>query len=155
MQYQITLKKDYLKADLFNRETAAETQKFLLAVEAAARKHRRSQILIAVHASRAIFKVQPYGLFDYFKELAKISKYRIALTADSDELRVSQQYIEVLARQHAINVRSFRSEHEAHHWLTDRRWLPDRRQRQEPSAGPERRQAERRRSPAPQSSAPA
>jgi hypothetical protein len=144
MWYQITLKKDYLKADLFDRDTAAETQKFLVAVEAAARKHQRSQILISVHASRAIFKVQQYGISDYFKQLAGISKYRIALTADSEELRLSQQYIEALARQYAINVRSFRNEHEALNWFTDRRWPPDRRQRQESSAGPERRQVERR-----------
>ncbi|HYT16468.1 MAG TPA: hypothetical protein VEL80_08820 [Burkholderiales bacterium] len=147
MWYQITLKKDYLKADLFDRDTAAETQKFLVAVEAAARKHQRWQILISVHASRAIFKVEQYGISDYFKQLAGISKYRIALTADSEELRVSQQYIESLARQHAINVRSFRNEREALYWFTDRRWPPDRRQRQGSSAGPERRQGERRLNP--------
>ncbi len=138
MRYQITVERDYLKADLFNRETARETREFLAAVEAAARKHRRSQVLISVHASRAIFKVQPYGLSDYFKQLAGTSKYRIALTGDSDELRLSQQYIEALARQYALNVRSFRNEYEALDWFKDRRW------RKESFAGLERRAAERR-----------
>jgi hypothetical protein len=143
MWYQITFKEDHLSAHLYNRETAEETQEFFVAVGAAARKHGRSQILICFHASRAIFKIQPHGIVDYFKELAGTSKYRIALTADSDERRIPLQYIESLARQYAINVRSFRDEREALNWFTDRRWSSDRRQRQEPSGGLQRRQHER------------
>jgi hypothetical protein len=150
MWYQIALKEDYLSAHLYSRETAEETQEFFVAVGAAARKHGCSQILICFHASRTIFKSHPRGIVDYFKELAGTSKYRIALTADSDELRLSLQYIESLARQHAINVRTFRDERQALHWFTDRRWSPDRRQRQEPSGELQRRQHERRRTPTPQ-----
>jgi len=135
MLCEFTVEAGYLKVDLFNRQTAEETRDALAVIAAEARKHACSQILISVHASRPIFKVEQYGLPDYFKELG-----RIALTGDSAELRISQQYIESLARQNGINVRSFPNEQAALHWFKDRRWSPDRRQRQEPWEGQERRQ---------------
>jgi hypothetical protein len=141
MLCEITVEAGYLKVDLFNRETAEETRDALAAIAAEARKHARSQILISVHASRPIFKVEQYGLPDYFKELG-----RIALTGDSAELRISQQYIESLARRNGINVRCFPNEQAALYWFKDRRWLPDRRERQEPWEGQERRQQLHRRS---------
>jgi hypothetical protein len=147
MRYEIRVGPDYLKADLFNRETTEETREFLAALAAEARKHRRCQILIGVHTSRSLFKVGEYGLLAYFKELEGVSEHRIALTGDSDELRLSHQYIESLARQHGINVRGFRHEQAALNWLRERRRLPDRRQRQEPYGGLERRHHQDRRNP--------
>jgi len=141
MLCEITVEAGYLRVDLFNRQTAEETRDAFAAIAAEARKHACSQILISVHASRPIFKVEQYGLPDYFRELG-----RIALTGDSAELRISQQYIESLARQNGINVRSFPNEQAALHWFKDRRWSPDRRQRQEPWEGQERRQQLHRRS---------
>jgi len=145
MRYEITVAPDYLKADLFDRETAGETREFLDAVSAEARKHERLQVLISVHNSRVIFKVEQYGILDYFKELGGLrKKYRVALTGDSEVIRISQEYIESLARQHSLNVRSFQSEQAALNWLRDRRWLPDRRKRQERFEGQEQRRHQRR-----------
>ena len=141
MLCEITVGPGYLKADLFNRQTAEEARDALAAIAAEARKHACSQILISVHASRPIFKVEQYGLPDDFRELG-----RIALTGDSTELRISQQYIESLARRHGINVRCFPNEQAALYWFKDRRWLPDRRERQEPWEAQERRQQLNRRS---------
>jgi hypothetical protein len=147
MRYKIRVESDYLRADLFNRETAEETREFLVAVGAEARRHRIRQVLIAVHASRTIFKIGQYGVLDYFVELGRLSRYRIALTADSDELRFAQQYIESLARQRGINVRCFRNELTALGWFRDRRWVPERRRSQEWYPGPDRRRQPRRREP--------
>jgi len=143
MLCQFTIEEDYLKVDLFNRQTAGETREALAAVAVEARKRGCSQILISVHVSRPIFRVEQYGLPDYFKELGETSKCRIALTGDSDELRLSQQYIESLAQRHGVNVRSFPSEQAALQWFKDRRWA-DRRQRQEPWEGKDRRRRWRR-----------
>ena len=140
MLCEITVGPSYLKADLFNRQTAEEARDALAAIAAEARKHACSQILISVHASRPLFKVEQYGLPDYFKGLGEIMKCRIALTGDSDELRLSQQYIELLARRNGVNVRSFPNEEAALSWFRDRRWSLDRRLRQEPWEGQERRQ---------------
>jgi len=148
MRYEITVAPDYLKADLFDRETAGETREFLDAVSAEARKHERLQVLISVHNSRVIFKVEQYGILDYFKELGGLrKKYRVALAGDSEVIRISHEYIESLARQHSLNVRSFQSEQAALNWLRDRRWLPDRRKRQERFEGQEQRRHQRRPKP--------
>jgi hypothetical protein len=144
MWYEIIVEPDCLKADLFDRKTAGETREFLVAVAAEARKHKRAQILISVHTSRAIFKVEQYGILDYFKELGALPKCRIALTGDSEELRFAQEYVESLARRQGINTRSFQSEQAALNWLRDRRWRPDRRLRHERFEGQERRQHQRR-----------
>src|SRR5213594_3127756 len=145
MLCEITVGPSYLKADLFNRQTAEEARDALAAIAAEARKHACSQILISVHASRPLFKVEQYGIPDYFKGLGEILKYRIALTGDSNELRLSQQYIELLARRNGVNVRSFPNEEAALSWFRDRRWSSDRRLRPEPREGEERRQHTRRR----------
>jgi hypothetical protein len=139
MLCEITVKPSYLKADLFNRQTAEEARDALAAIAAEARRHARSQILISVHASRPLFKVEQYGLPDYFKGRGEVLKYRIALTGDSDELRLSQQYVELLARRNGVNVRSFPNEQAALSWLGDRRGSPERRQQQQPWEGQERR----------------
>jgi hypothetical protein len=140
MLCEITVGPGYLRADLFNRQTAEEARDALAAIAAEARKHACSQILISVHTSRPLFKVEQYELPDYFRGLGEILKYRIAMTGDSDELRLSQQYIELLARRNGINVRSFPNEEAALSWFKDRRWSPDRRQRREPWEGQERRE---------------
>jgi len=139
MLCEITVGPSYLKADLFNRQTDEEARDALAAIAAEARKHACSQILISVHASRPLFKVEQYTLPDFFKGLGEILKYRIALTGDSDDLRLSQQYIELLARRSGVNVRSFPNEEAALSWLRDRRWSTERRERQVPLKGQDRR----------------
>jgi hypothetical protein len=147
MLCEITFERDYVKANLFNRQTAEETRQALAAITAEARKHRCSQILISVHASRSIFRVEQSGLLDFFRELGGASKYRIALTADSEDLRLSQEYIESLAQRAGINVRSFPNQEAALDWFGDRRDLPDRRQRKVRWVGKERREHRPRRNP--------
>src|SRR2546423_11005948 len=129
MLCEITVGPSYLKADVFNRQTAEEARDAFAAIAAEARKHACSRILISVHASRPLFKVEQYEIPDYFKGRGDALKYRIALTGDSDELRLSQQYLELLARRNGLDVRSFPNEQAALSWLRDRRGSPDRRQR--------------------------
>jgi len=146
MLCEITLEAGYLRVELFNRHTAEDTRQALAAITGEARKHRCSQVLISVHASSPIFKVEQSGILDCFRGFGEPSTYRIALTANSEELRLSHQYLESIARRAGINVRSFSSEQAALHWFTDRRWLPDRRQGRESWENTERREHRRRRS---------
>jgi hypothetical protein len=116
-----------------------------IAGQTAVRRHGHSWIFIAVHASKPLFKVGQSGLLDHFKGLSELSRCRIALTGDSDELRLSHQYIESLARQRGINIRSFRDESAVLLSFRDQGWLPDRRVEHEPCDGQERRHPEDRR----------
>lgn len=108
---------NYLRGDLYERETAEETQQFLHAVAEEATKTGLYRVLISVHASRPIFRVQSLGLPEFFKTAAARPAHRIAIVADSYEGRLAQQYVVTVARQRGLNVRSFRSDEAAADWL--------------------------------------
>ena len=147
MRYQITAEAGYLRAELFNRETVEETRAFLRAVVRENAKHRRPCVLILVRVSKPIFQVVPHRLIEYMEELSKTSAYQIALVGDSRDLNMSHEYIELLARQRRLNVRSFRNEAAALQWLKNRRQAKDRRQLREWREQNERREWVRRASP--------
>jgi hypothetical protein len=116
MRYTIEMASDHLRAELFGCETAGETHEFLSALAQKSLEAGMTRMLIWVRNSRPIFKVDEYGITEFFK-LAASKAYRVALLGDSDELRASQQYVEVLARPHGANVRAFRAEASALKWL--------------------------------------
>ncbi len=117
MLYKITIKPNYLKADLFNRETVNETQEFFDIVAGTALQHKRSRILISVHSSSSLFTVERSGFFTHFRSVSRDPSHKIALVADTEELGFSHQYIEALGRQHGMNVRNFRDERLGLAWL--------------------------------------
>jgi len=127
MAYSITVEEDFVRAELVGRETVEETKEFLHAVARLSPTHL--SFLIRIAASKSMFRLEQPGLIESFREVACSPAHRIALLADTMDLRVSHEYLELIARQHALNVRSFRSTEEAVRWL--RQPLP-------PDADPER-----------------
>jgi hypothetical protein len=117
MLYRISTETDLLRADLFHRETAAEAREFFGAVADCALRCHCHSILISVHDSSPLFTVDRSGFFTRFSGLGGDPEHKIALVADSEELNHSHEYIELLARQHGMNVRHFRSEPSALEWL--------------------------------------
>ena len=117
MRYQFSVVQDCLKAELVGRESVAETQDFIRAITAEAQKLKLSRLLVWVRRSRPIFKVEQYRISEHFKTLAANPEVRVALLADSDDVRAAHEYIEVLARPHGANVRAFRDEASALEWL--------------------------------------
>ena len=107
----------YLRATLYGRQTVEETVRFIEALAAEARKHAATRILICVRSSRPIFKVEQYKISEFFQQIAG-NNLRVALVADSDEVRAAHQYIEVLAAQQGAAVRAFREEARARDWLS-------------------------------------
>ncbi len=118
MEYRLTDKGDYLRADLLSRETPAETEEFLSAVREAGLKHPSARILIVVQSPRAIFRVEKFHTSAFLEELAGKPNYRVALVARHFEVRLVQQYIEAMARFKRANLRSFAHEPSAIRWLT-------------------------------------
>lgn len=117
MHYTIAKGNGHLRAELYGRQTVGETQEFIRAVAKEVLKNGDTMVLVSVRNSRPIFKVDQYRIAEQFRRLADNPQYRIALLADSDELRASHEYIEVLARQQKANVRAFRDEASALDWL--------------------------------------
>ena len=142
MAYRITVEADFVRAELAHRETVEETRDFLQALLRYSESY--PCLLIQVRSSKPVFHVERHGLLEYFRQMARTPAHRIALLAEGADLQASHEYLELLARQRGVNVRSFRDEAAALQWLRDRRQQVDRRQRQEPHAGKERRQGPRR-----------
>ena len=117
MHYTIVQGNGHLRAELYGRQTVGETQEFIRAVTEEVLKSGDTMVLVSVRNSRPIFRVDQYRIAEQFRRLAANPKYRIALLADSDEVRASHEYIEVLARQQGANVRAFRDEAGALDWL--------------------------------------
>jgi len=132
MGYRITLDRDVLRAELFGRETVEETKAFFQAIVSASRDSPAPHILISVRSSKPIFQFERHGLMEYLRKLASTSSRRIALLGDSAELRLSHEYVELIARQHGLNVRSFPDETAAYRWFEDPR--QERRQQQRRAA---------------------
>lgn len=133
MAYRIVLERDFIRAELAHRETLEEMREFLRAL--VRNSARCPVILIRVRASKPLFHVERGGLIDFLQQIARAPQHRIALLADTPDLQASHEYLELIARQRGVRVRSFRSEAEALLWFKDRRYLGERRQQ-----GVERRQ---------------
>jgi hypothetical protein len=114
---KITVEPDHLRAELFNRETMEETRAFLQIVASSALKYGRSSVLMSVRSSNPVFTVERSGFLAYFKKLSENPEHRIALLGDSEELGISHQYVELIGRQHGVNVQSFREEAAALQWI--------------------------------------
>jgi hypothetical protein len=116
MRYRIAKEAGYITAHLYNRRTPRETAGFLRAIADECYKHGCYDVLISVHRSKPIFTVEKYG-FSAFVELALKYPSRIAVTADSPEVRLSHEYAAMLARMRGVNVRAFRDDAAATAWL--------------------------------------
>jgi hypothetical protein len=156
MRYRITFDRGVLRAELFGRETVEDTRTLFRAIVSASRESQCQGILISVRSSKPIFQLEQHGLIEYFRQLAGTSSRRIALLGDSRDLRLSHEYVELIARQLGLHVRSFLDETAAYRWFKDARLGQERRRQQERRgqealralqerrAGAERRTAQRR-----------
>lgn len=116
MRYTIEPREGYVRAALWERETAAEMREFLEAVHDACEENATSRVVIVVRRSRPAFKPEDYGLTSYVAELVT-PECKVALVADTDELHSAHEYIEMVARQQNINARAFRDESAALRWM--------------------------------------
>lgn len=116
-RYQVKALGGYLRAEISNRTTAQETKAFLHAIVAESDRTGCVNILVSVRRSLPIFKVEQYNLSEFLKLIAAKPSAKIAVVADSSELRAAHQYVELLARQQGCNVRTFAAEAPAVEWL--------------------------------------
>jgi hypothetical protein len=120
MKYKIADAGDYIRADLFERQDAEETEAFLKAIGLERRKHQRKAVLICVHAPRAFFRVEKYHASRFLETLAGLKDVRLALVSRHFEVRLLHEYLEVLARLKHAPLRAFGDEAAALRWLSMR-----------------------------------
>lgn len=117
MQYEIKVQREFLRAELYDRQTLEETREFFKRVASSAEQHLCRRVLIYVHSSKAVFTIDRTDFFAHFKPLSRDPSHKVALLGDTEELGVSHEYVEMLGRQRQINVRNFRDEAAALRWL--------------------------------------
>ena len=117
--FLITPQGNVLRAELVDRQTAAQTREFLEALADAALTHQATRVLINVRTSRPIFKIEEYGASTYLKEIAARPTLKVALVSGHADVRSAHEYVVLLARQQGANLRSFASEAAALAWLAD------------------------------------
>lgn len=118
MKYTIVDKDGYIRADLLERQEAEETEDFLKAIGVERRKHQRKAVLICIHATRAVFRVEKYHASRFLETLAGLRDVSVALVSRHFEVRLVHQYIESLAKPKGAKLRSFGDEASAIRWLT-------------------------------------
>src|SRR5260370_42671350 len=106
MRFTVVDAHDHLRIDLFERETAAETEEFLRAIEERGLKHPSSRVLICVHASRAIFQVEKYHASMFIEEVAANPSLKLALVATQWYVLMAHEYVQLLARLDGASIRT-------------------------------------------------
>lgn len=119
MRYKIEPRTGYLLAEMTDRETSDETAEFVRGLVAGLAEHKANRLLISVHASRPIYKVEGWGLSGAVEAIKAIPDFRVAFVADTHEMEMAQQYIALLLAQRGIVTRNCASEAEAVAWLTE------------------------------------
>jgi hypothetical protein len=124
MKFRIEPRGSYVLAEVNGRETPADMREFLFAVKLACRQHDCPRILLSVRASRPVFKLEEYGLSNGFAQEIVKPSCRIALVGDTSELNHAHEYVELVARQQQMNVRSFKDLPSAQRWLLEPEAMP-------------------------------
>lgn len=117
VRYTIESLGGYLKAEMVERETAAETAEFVQAVVAALRAGPLRRVLISIRHSRPVFKVEEWKLSAALDQVMSLAGLRVAFVADTREVALSQQYIALLGRQRGLKFEAFSTEAAALAWL--------------------------------------
>jgi hypothetical protein len=117
MHYTVVDMGEYLRADLLDRETAADTRAFLDAIRDAAETHASERLLICVHSPQAVFRVEEYKASVFLDGLAARPSFKVALVASHLSVQLSHQYLELLAHLRGASLRSFPDELQAIDWL--------------------------------------
>jgi len=113
VQYTIEILSGYLKAEMVERETAAETADFVNAIVAALRSQGVFKLLISTRKSRPVFKVEEWKLSEALDRVMSIPGLRVAFVSDTREIAMSQEYIALLGRQRGLEFQAFGTEEQA------------------------------------------
>jgi hypothetical protein len=117
MHFSIEAQSGYFKAEMIERETAAETAQFVEAIVTVLREGRVTRLLVSLRRSRPVFKVEDWNLSAALDQVMAIPDLRVAFISDTRELGMSQDYIAFLARQRGLRFEAFATEQAAVAWL--------------------------------------
>jgi hypothetical protein len=118
VRYSFEAREGYLRAEMTQRDTAAQTAEFVEAIVKELRVRGAKKLLISIRESRPVFKVEEWKLSAALDKVMSIPGLQVAFISDTRELQMSQQYIALLGRQRGLKFEAFDSETAAVAWLT-------------------------------------
>ena len=131
MVYRITVAADFLRAELFDRETADEVKSFLRIAADVCEKNQRTCILLRIDSMTPMFQEDPYELFRYIGSLPLPPSWKIALVGDTTDFQATHESVEAVAGKFRLNLWTFQNESQALLWFRDWRQRGERRKSRE------------------------
>jgi hypothetical protein len=119
MYYLMEADAEFLRVRVWGRDTDRPPSEFCDAVLRESRARQRERILIELDQEMPLSAVSQYELVNRLPEIGFTARERIALFHRSEAMRRANDFINVLADNHGVNVRNFGGMDEALAWLRD------------------------------------
>ena len=117
MQYTIDADDEFLRVTLSGRTVDRPPSEVCAAVLAESRKRGRERILIELDQNFPLSPGNQFALVTRLPELGLTTRHRIALVHRTREMQDANQFINLVASNHGVNVRNFHGVEPAIAWL--------------------------------------
>ena len=117
MQYTITEDSEFLRVRLWDRDVDRPPSEVCAAVIHEADGRGRKRILVELDQKVALSPTSQHALVTRLPALGLTPAHRIALVHSRVEMQEANEYINLVARNHDISVRSFTGLEAAKAWL--------------------------------------
>ena len=117
MQYTIDADDEFLRVTLSGRTVDRPPSEVCAAVLEQSRKRGRERILIELDQKFPLSPGNQFALVTRLPELGFTERHRIALVHRTREMQDANQFINLVASNHGVNVRNFHGVEPAIAWL--------------------------------------
>jgi len=117
MEFSIDADDEFLRVKVSGRDTDRPPSEVCAAVLAASRERGRSRILIELDQQFPLSPTSQFMLVTRLPELGFTPQEKIALVHRTPEMQEANQFINLVARNHGVMVRSFAGVEPAKTWL--------------------------------------
>ncbi len=117
MQYAIGFDAEFLRVKLWGRDVDRPPSEVCAAVLEHSAKYARERILIELDQKSPLSPTSQHALVTRLPELGFTDRHRIALVHGTPEMREANEFINLVAANHGVQVRNFRGLDDATAWL--------------------------------------
>jgi len=117
VEYSIEADEEFLRVKVSGRDTYRPPSEMCAAVLAESRKRRRDRILIELDQNFPLSPGNQFTLVTRLPEIGFTLQQRIALVHRTPEMQDANQFINLVARNHGVQVRNFAGLDLAMAWL--------------------------------------
>ena len=119
MEYTIDADEEFLRVNVSGRDTDRPPSEVCVAVLAESRKRGRRRILIELDQKFPLSPSSQFSLVTRLPQIGFTAEERVALVHRTPEMQDANQFINLVARNHGVNVRNFWDIEPAKAWLRE------------------------------------